>query len=160
MGTRGPKGKSVVQKRLEGNPGKQKLPKGYVEARGDAERPAHISGYAADIWDAVVAAMPPGVYRATDSGLLAAYCIAVARQRDALARVAIEGEVVEVVGQFGSRMVRNPWALLLTEQGKLIATLGTRLGLDPMARENIKAPDQKPPDSKFAGLIGIDGGKK
>jgi phage terminase small subunit len=54
---------------------------------------------------------------------------------------------------------RNPWTVISSQARQQLATIGTRLGLDPMARENIKAPQSKPPASKFTGLVGINGGK-
>jgi P27 family predicted phage terminase small subunit len=158
MGARGPAGKTTKQKLLEGNPGKTKLPTDYVEPVGDVRRPDHIDGYAAEVWERVVAAMPPGVYKATDTGLLAAYCLACARQRDAVYRVKLEGEVITVNGQYGPKPVRNPWAVMLTEANAQIASLGTKLGLDPIARESIKAP-KNPGSGKFGALVGINGGK-
>lgn len=158
MGARGPKGEPVALKRMKGNPGKHKLPEDFVEASGDAELPAHVVGYAAQVWERITASMPAGVYRATDTGLLAAYCIACARQVQALAWLTIEGEVITLETKMGETRKRNPWSVILSEANTQIATLGTRLGLDPLARENIKAPDKRP-KSKFTGLVGIDGGK-
>lgn len=158
MGTRGPKGKPAAQKRLEGNPGKKKIPEGYVAAEGEPERPDHLDGYAADVWDRVMRSMPAGVYAASDTEVLAAYCLAAAELKRAMAHLAIEGRVVMVETKQGVVPRRNVWSGIAREMMSQIATLGTRLGLDPMARENIKAPDKKPV-GKFGELVGIDGGK-
>lgn len=154
MGTRGPKGKPTALKRLEGNPGKQKLRDGFVEAHGNIVPPAHLSGYALEVWHRVVRSMPPGVYAPTDADTLAAYCVACDTHAKAVWALEIEGHVLQT--PYGPK--RNPWGTIGSQARQQIATLGTRLGLDPMARENIHAPE-RPVTSKFTGLVGINGGK-
>lgn len=155
MGQRGPKGKPVALKRLEGNPGKQRLPSGFVQATGVIAPPDYLAGYALEVWHRVIASMPEGVYAPTDADTLAAYCDACATLSRAIWALMIEGDVVQT--PYGAK--RNPWGLIATQARQQIATIGTRLGLDPMARENIKAPEPDRPTGKFAGLVGIDGGK-
>lgn len=159
MGARGPKGKPAAQKRLEGNPGCRPIPDEYVEPAGTPRKPSHLNGYALTVWRRVVASMPTGVYAASDTEALAAYCLAAAELKRAMSHLDIEGRVIMVETKQGTIPKRNPWGQIAREAMQQIATLGTRLGLDPMARENIKAPDKRP-KSKFEGLVSINGGKK
>lgn len=142
-------------KRLEGNPGKKRMPKGHVEPTGTIEPPIYVIGHALAVWHRVVGSMPPGVYAPTDVDVLAAYCLAVDAHGKAAEALLIEGHVVQTI--HGPK--RNPWGVVATQARAQIATLGTRLGLDPLARENINAPDQRPVGN-FGALVGIDGGKK
>lgn len=169
MGIRGPKRTPLSVRKLEGNPSKRALPADTVLPDGAIIMPSHVGdGYAAHVWRRVVGAMPDGVYRATDDETLAAYCLACERMRTAHEMLTIEGHVIyerKIIDRDdGSRLIveskptRNPWGVVMREATKEIAMLGTKLGLDPIARENIKQPEQ-PSSGRFVGLIGIDGGK-
>lgn len=169
MGARGPKGKSAKIRELEGNPGKRAMPKDFIYPDGDPARPEHLTGYAKIVWDRIVRSMPPGVYKTTDEELLAAYCRAAHLQKICIETLAIQGEVIVPIvrvreDEEGATIVeygpptRNPWSKIEHEARAQIATLGTRLGLDPISRENIKAPDKRPV-SKFDGLTVVNGGK-
>jgi P27 family predicted phage terminase small subunit len=155
MGARGAKAKPAALKRLEGNPGKRKLPTGHVVPTGPTRSPEHLEGYALEVWQRVMRAMPDGVYLSTDVETLLAYCDAADTLRKAMWAIKIEGHVLQT--PYGPK--RNPWTVIASQARQQIATLGTRLGLDPVARESIKAPEQQKPDGKFTGLVGIDGGK-
>jgi phage terminase small subunit len=54
---------------------------------------------------------------------------------------------------------RNPWGPIAGQARQQIKDLGTRLGLDPIARERMSQPSG-PGKSKFAGLAAIGGGRK
>ena len=148
-------GKPVALKRLEGNPGQRKLPSGHVEPVGAAEPPDHLTGYALEVWGRVVRSMPAGVYLATDTETMVAYCDAVDTLHKAMQAIADEGHVLET--PYGPK--RNPWNTIATQTRAQIATLGARLGLDPLARESVAAPGNTA-QSKFSGLAAIGGGKK
>jgi P27 family predicted phage terminase small subunit len=166
MGERGPKGKPADVKNLEGNPGKRPI-KEPVRPSGKPRKPRHLTGYAAEIWHDVLGAMPESVYTATDAAALVAYCLACDQLREATEHLLIEGHVIRSVIRVlddGTRIYgppkRNPWGVVSREAMEKIATLGTRLGLDPIARENLGAKPAELPKSKFGGLVGIAGGKQ
>src|SRR3546814_885276 len=171
MGKRGPAGKPADVKKLEGNPGKRPL-KEPVRPEGKPRKPRHLTGYAAEIWHDVLGAMPESVYAATDAGTLVAYCIACDDLRDARGHLLVEGHVIRPVirvvenddgeiREIYGPPKRNPWGAVTREAMDKIATLGSKLGLDPIARENLGAsPGGEPPKSKFGGLVGIAGGKR
>jgi P27 family predicted phage terminase small subunit len=142
-------------KELEGNPGKRALNKDAPQASGAPLCPAHLGTYAKIVWTRIVASMPPRLYAGCDTDLLAAYCAAADLHRKAVVALQAEGEVVE--GQSGAPY-QNPWVSIQNKQAVLMASLGSRLGLDPAARSSLAMPDEKPA-SKFAGLVAINGGK-
>src|SRR3546814_8297910 len=137
-------------KLLEGNPGKRRLRGGdRVVIAEPAVKPAFVTGYAADVWDEITAAAPE-VYRATDSHLLAAFCLACDQHREATMYLNIEGHVIYPPR---GKAFRNPWGQIASAAAADIEKLGTRLGLNPIARQNLQAQPAKPA-SKFAGLTG------
>jgi P27 family predicted phage terminase small subunit len=149
--------KPISVKRLEGNVGKRRIPKDdeYVHASGALIRPEHITGYAAEVWDRVIASMPPGLYGPPDAEALVAYCDAAETLRDAREHLAAEGQVLET--NYGPK--RNPWGPIAGQARQQIKDIGTRLGLDPIARERMSQPSG-PGKSKFSGLAAIGGSKK
>lgn len=157
MGKRGPAKKPAELEALEGNPGRRPRNTKAPKVKGAPVEPDYLDDYGLRVWRRLVGAMPAGVYRATDSDLLAAYCEAAALHRRAATMIRIEGEIA--VGEKGTPF-QNPWVAILNRQAQLLATLGTRLGLDPAARQALNAdPDEDAPPSKFEGLFAIPGGR-
>lgn len=150
MGKRGPQPQPPELKLLRGNPGKRPIPTGGPKASGKLRKPNHLSSYAKGVWDRCVASMPYDFYKPAERELLAAYCEAAALHRKAILQIRKEKEVVQ--GKEGQPYA-NPWVSILNRQATLLASLGTKLGLDPAARSTINGPtDQVRPTSKFAGL--------
>lgn len=158
MAATGRKPKPAAIKKLEGNPGQRPIPEDFVAASGKANRPAFLPRYAAETWDRICDSMPPGIYTGADVTLLVAYCLAADHMREASIQIQSEGHVVTVQTKDGFVPRRNPWCTVQNDAMAKIATIGSRLGLDPISRESIKAPPEKP-KSKFEGLTGINGGK-
>ena len=155
MGRRGPQPKPQPIKELEGNPGKRALNKSAPEPSGAPSCPEHLGDYGREVWMRIERSMPPGLYAQCDTELLAAYCAAADLHRKAVEQIKTEGEVA--IGQSGAPY-QNPWVSIQNKQAALLASLGSRLGLDPAARSSIQMPEQKP-KSKFAGLVSINGRK-
>lgn len=156
MSTRGRRPKPLEIKRLDGNPGKRPLNDAAPVVKAGPVMPDYLTDYAEVVWRRIVAAMPEQVYRATDSALLAAYCQAAALHRAACA--ALE-TAPEVVAGPGGAPYQNPWVSIQNRQARLMASLGSRLGLDPAARQRLQAaPGDNAPKSKFAGLYGAEDG--
>lgn len=156
MGKRGPAPKPQHLKQLEGNPGKRRINRAAPVCDGGLSMPDHLGEYARAVWGRIVEAMPPRLYSNCDRELLAAYCEAADLHRRAVMAVRVEGEVT--VGESGAPY-QNPWVSILNRQAQLLATLGTRLGLDPAARSSLAVPDAERPESKFEGLVAIKGGR-
>lgn len=156
MGKRGPQPKPDQLKKMEGNPGKRALNEDAPVATGTPDRPDHLSDYACEVWQRIAESMPPGLYAKCDTELLTAYCEAADLFRRAVLAVREEGEVA--TGSNGAPY-QNPWVSIQNKQAQLLATLGSRLGLDPAARSNLKLPSQGKAKSKFGDLIPIRGGR-
>lgn len=162
MGKRGPKSKPTKLKKQLGNPGRRPLNDAEPEPDGRAEPPDYLDDYAAEVWRRVVVAMPDGVYTACDTGTLAAYCRAESLLRSS-AKVNQMGRYEAYKAGFitSSQYADTDgmdWIRIEKAQATIIASLGTRLGLDPAARTAIKVPDQKK-QGKFGKLTSIKGGK-
>lgn len=150
MGQRGPPPKPTKLRQLEGNPAKRPLNGREPEPVGLARPPAFVTGAAAEEWDRAVAAMPPGVYGATDIPTLTVYCLAWVMYRNALAQLAREGTIV--AGSMGQK-VAHPSVAIMAKQAEIILRAGDRLGMSPAARVRLEVQDA-PQVSKFDGLIG------
>ena len=156
MGARGPQKKPNQLKRLAGNPGRRPLNDAAPEPTGRPVKPAYVKGYAATVWKKITTSMPEGLYTACDASLLATYCVAAALHKEATEMIEVESGVG--INPRGTPY-KNPWVSILNRQTQLMATVGSRLGLDPATRSSLKAPDLKK-SSKFADLITMNGGKK
>lgn len=143
----------TIIKEKAGNPGKRPLNKSEPQPSGNPVRPTVMTGAARKVWTRLVGAMPREVYTACDSALLAAYCEAVAAH--ATATKLIAGKDFEPIGTGSTgQQVIHPAYKLQADQARLIATLGQRLGLDPIARQSINtSPAQTDEGDPFASLI-------
>ncbi len=140
---------------LDGNPSKLKIKPDIPVSLGQPVCPDHLNEYARKTWNLITDNMPSRLYGAVDTNVLAAYCVAASLHRDCVIELKSSGAVV--TGE-GGAPYQSPWISILNRQASLIATLGTRLGLDPAARNNLSVkPDG--PVSRFAGLVGIPGGR-
>ena len=153
---RGRKPKPSELRRLEGNPGKRAINDDAPQPIGTPTRPEYLTGYAADVWLKIVGSMPQQIYSPADEELLAAYCVAAAMHREAVMRLTEMGAVI--VGESGAPY-QNPWTGILNTQATKMATIGSRLGLDPSARASLKVPKDEKPKSKFEGLVAFPGGQ-
>lgn len=147
--------KPKLIKELEGNPGRRPINQDAPPTLGSPACPDYLDDYEREIWNRITDNMPSRLYGAVDTSILAAYCRAAGLHRKATIEMRVSGEVV--TGE-GGAPYQSPWISILNRQAALIATLGTRLGLDPASRNNLSVkPDG--PVSKFAGLVGIKGGR-
>lgn len=158
MGKRGPQPKPQELKHLEGNPGKRRVNKRAPKASGAPDCPEHLGEYARVVWQRVAQSMPLQLYKAADTDLLAAYCEAADLHKRAVEAVREQGEVT--AGESGAPY-QNPWVSIQNKQAQLLASLGSRLGLDPATRSSINMPgeDDEADRSKFKGLVAIEGGR-
>lgn len=156
MGKRGPQPKPQELKQLEGNPGKRRTNKNAPKADGVPDCPEHLGEYARIVWERIARSMPPQLYKAADTDLLAAYCEAADLHKRAIEAVREQGEVS--VGESGAPY-QNPWVSIQNKQAQLLASLGSRLGLDPATRSSINMPEEDDAPSKFNGLVAIQGGR-
>lgn len=86
--------------------------------------------------------MPPGLYTAADREMLAAYSVAASLHRKAVVKLRKDGEIA--YGETGAPY-QSPWVGIASRQAGLIASLGSKLGLDPSSRQHLPLPDDRPP---------------
>lgn len=133
-------------KELEGNPGKRRLNKREPKSDGRASPAPEMSARALMVWKRLTGAMVAGVYTTLDEALMVVYCEAVAEHH--LATEMLKTEPRLVPGSTG-QMVPTPWLKIRTEQARLIAQIGPRLGLDPVSRQALNAPEAPEDDGGF-----------
>jgi phage terminase small subunit len=159
MGARGPRKKLAALSRLDGNPGKRPVEEFGIEAQGEPFVPEHLDDDAQGCIEVIKRSMPPRVYSALDSFILAAFATAWSLHKRAVGEINKPGFVWIVKSARGGDQP-NGWLRVLNSQAQLMASLGDRLGLDPKARAALKLPDAKQQRSKFAGLIGQNGSSR
>ncbi len=135
-------------KLIEGNPGKRALNEREPKPKGGARAPTLMTPAAKKVWPKLVAAMPPGVFSAADSFILASYCEAVSQHQLATKMIAETPPTVE--GSTGQTKI-SPWFAMQREAATQIAALGAKLGLDPISRQNISTSTGQADDE--SGLI-------
>jgi len=140
-------------KRLEGNPGKRPLNGSAPMPTGCAAKPPYVTGHAAAVWDQITSSMPPNLYTAVDSVVLAAFCVASGQYRTATETLAAEG--LTVVSAVSGDEKPHPALQAQTKALTAISLLGARLGLDPSSRASIVMPRAAKLANKFEGLLGV-----
>jgi P27 family predicted phage terminase small subunit len=166
MGKRGPKPKPTAEKKRLGNPGRRPLNDQEPEPNGDPMPPDFLDAYARQVWDRLLLSMAKGVFTCCDQGLLATYCTLESQYRTASINVTEQGAIIDLK-KYNRRtkqwetiaQKKNAWAQRQEKLTSLIASTGTRLGLDPAARTAIKVPDKKPA-GKFGEYKVIKGGNE
>jgi phage terminase small subunit len=148
--------KPAVIRRLEGNPGKRLIEESGIEAQGQPFIPEHLMDDARGVIEVIRDSMPPSVYSALDSFLLAAFGMAWAIHKKAAHEIGNPDFEWFVTNSIGSHVV-SPWVKILNAQAAIMASLGDRLGLDPKSRATLKLPGARQQKSKFEGLIGQAG---
>lgn len=156
MGARGPRKKLTALDRLDGNPGKRLIEESGVEGLGEPFIPEHLMDDARGCIECVKRSMPPKVYSALDSYLLAAFGMAWAVHKRAAHEINSPEFAWIVINSAGSE-TPSPWIKILNSQAEKLASLGDRLGLDPKSRAALKLPNARQQKSKFAGLLGQNG---
>lgn len=100
-------------------------------------RPAHVTGYAAEMWDSVTKQLEGAeVLRAVDEVALATLCETYERWRTAVDMRHAQGIVVE--NRFGDP-VRAPWTVIESDAAKQLQSLLREFGLTPSSMGDIGA---------------------
>jgi phage terminase small subunit len=136
-------------KKLEGNPGKRPIKEPNVRASGAVFIASHLDKDAKACVEVIRSSMPPTCYAACDSYLITAFAQAWALHREAVIEMNKPG--FEHIIQTRAAKRPNPWIYILGQAAQTMATVGDRLGLNPIARARLQVPDEAAP-SKFSGL--------
>lgn len=148
--------KSADTKRLEGNPGNRPVRDGLPRPVDRPTAPDWLGDYGRKVFERILSDVPDGIYSPNESEILATYCQACDTMRNAAFKLQIMGDVI--VDRYGSTKL-NPWFRVQQSAAATIAALGPKLGLDPISREKLYAPEPPATQSKFAGLTAITGGR-
>lgn len=138
--------KPTILKELSGNPGKRKLNKREPKASGKAVAANALPDGAKRVFRRIVGAMPNGVITAADEALVSSLAWAI-WQRDLAILEMAEADTL-VAGSTGQQVL-NPLLAHINKQSELIRALGSRLGLDPVARQGLQTPDAPDDDGGF-----------
>lgn len=114
--------------------------------------PTHLMDDARECVVAIQSGMPPGIYAKVDSYVLACFGVAWAMHKRAVEEINDPDFDWVFMDHKGVKR-QSPWLKIVNTQASLVAALGARLGLDPLAREGLRLPEQRM-QSKFHGLIG------
>lgn len=141
----GRKPKPTYLKILEGNPGKQKLPKGEPMPEPELPSPpVHLDEYALEEWDRVAGGLYAlKVLTSLDKQVLAAYCNTYSLWRTAC-------EELKGLTDFSERDKQKKFILKVQSEMKLLAV---EFGLTPSARARLAIDPGRKTKSKFDGLI-------
>lgn len=151
MAKPGPKRKLAAIDHLDGHPGKARPfiePYG-IESQGEPYIAEHLIDDARGVIECIRQSMPPRVYSALDSQLLAAFAMAWAAHKQASIAMAEPGfSIVSKRGQ-----ISRWWSVLRQATADMVST-SDRLGLNPVSRQGLKVPGARQHKSKFADLSG------
>ena len=156
MGKRGPQPKPHALKVIEGNPGKRPIVAPGVVVDGEPFIPDDLHDHAIECIEMIKRMMPPKLFGEVDGFALSAYATAYAWHRHCRHTMNDPNFEPMIKGSTGKSMRPNPYFKLLREQSDQMRAWGTRLGLDPAARQalvaGVGAPERPP--SKFDQLRG------
>jgi phage terminase small subunit len=150
MGARGPQRKLAILHYLSGNPSKKskkELEVVGLNALGEPFLPVHLGEDARHAIELIKESMPPGVYGTLDTFLLSAFGVAWAIHKRAAVEIAKSN-----FNWTTPSGLPSPWIKIASEQAQVMSRLGSRLGLDPIAREGMQAAATRQ-TSDFNGLL-------
>lgn len=161
----GRKPKPTHLKVLEGNPGKQKLPKGEPIPESEMPSPPeHLDDYAKEEWERLSQGLYSlGLLYQVDMAVFAAYCGAYSRWRSAeeqLNKIVHEkGALAGLIQASKNKVIaQNVLVNVSRNAAQDMVKYAVEFGLTPSARARLAIDPGRNKKSKFDGLI--NGGKK
>ena len=149
MGKRGPRPLPAPLRLLHGQTrAGQNVNRQRPRASGKPSCPPELSADAKAIWKRLVRGMPPQLYTKADEATLAAFCTTYAEHLYAAQTIQDEGRVLE--DRYGRRYA-HPAMRQMTDTARLIASLGSMLGLNPSGRDALRMPENQQDD--WEGLL-------
>jgi P27 family predicted phage terminase small subunit len=134
--------KPAAIRMMEGNPGKRPIPK-EIEPIGRPEAPAHLTAEQRERWQDIVSSLPDELLSSADVQALERMSVAWAAFRQACVLINQSGLLTR--GQHGE-VVYNPLLRVRQTAATEMHVCGLLLGLSPLARTRLTAPDQEDTD--------------
>jgi P27 family predicted phage terminase small subunit len=134
--------KSSAIRIAEGNRGHRPIPR-EIEMTGRPEPPAHLTPAELQRWHEIVASLPDGHLKAADTSTLERMAVAWSTFREAT--ILINQSRLLTRGQHGEP-TRNPLLIVQKQAAEQMNLCGMSLGLSPLARTRLTAPDQETAD--------------
>jgi P27 family predicted phage terminase small subunit len=162
----GQRPKSVILKKLEGNPGKQKLPKNEPIPPAEMPNcPSTLDAYGLEKWNEVAPGLVAmGTLAKVDGDILTAYCSSWSRYRaaeEALADLRKSNPLnALILKTVSGNYIQQPLIGISNTAARDFVRYGDILGIGETSRARLGISRDKGNDSKFKGLVGIAGGKK
>lgn len=163
LGTRGPKPKATALRLLEGNPSNRPINDLEPVCTMPPVKPSvvEMDEIASQKWNVIMGAMPPQLYTALDTDVLAAHCLAwslLVKAQKEIDEHGINITVFEKDDQ-GRNIIfetrNNPAVKVWKAAVETLLKTADRLGLHPGARSRLEMPKRNDqPQSRFAGLLG------
>lgn len=147
-----PRKPNMVRK-LEGNPGKRPMRDELVGV-GLPVPPEHLTAAQRERWDDIVRSLPDGLLSGADTQVLERMAVAWAAFRETSLVINQAGLITR--GANGEP-VRNPMLLIRNAAASEMAECAMALGLSPLARTRIAAPDSATADDPLSILLGPAG---
>ena len=149
---RGRKPKPPELRAAMGNAGHRPIPEPTIKVSGTAPIiPDHLDDDARACMELIQRSMPADVYQAIDTFALTNFAVIWSLHRKAVINLNAEGAVI--AAKDGDKL--NPNFRVMSDCASKMKEIGSRLGLDPVARASLTLPQDKP-KSKFDGLLGGD----
>jgi P27 family predicted phage terminase small subunit len=144
----GRKRKPAAQRIAEGNPGHRPIPD-EPDFPGQPKMPDFLDKGARKEWRRIIAALADlDLLKATDTAVLAMYCVAYSRWQTSEEQLTKEGTVITVTGSKGqNKLIKNPTLTISGEAMRQVASLGALLGFNPSDRSKVAAPPKNAKDS-------------
>jgi len=158
--------KSVILKMKEGNPGKRKLPKNEPIPPAELpDPPSTLDAYALEKWNDVAPGLVAlGTLAMIDGDLLAAYCSSWSRYRaaeEALADLRKTNPLnALILKTVSGNYIQQPLIGISNTAARDFVRYGDLLGIGETSRARLGISRDKGQESKFKGLVGIQGGRK
>lgn len=153
LGTRGPKPKPTALRLLEGNPSNRPINELEPVCTMPPVKPSvvEMDEIASQKWNVIMGAMPPQLYTALDTDVLAAHCLAWSLLVKAQSEIDSGGIIAFTEKGEGPAAAVRIWKAAV----ETLLKTADRLGLHPGARSRLEMPKRNDqPQSKFAGLLG------
>jgi P27 family predicted phage terminase small subunit len=139
---------------IRGNPSKRAMPKREPQPTADLHRaPDHLSDAQRKLWTRLIAALPAGLLKRADEGLVSGYCMAWASVIEADQALQNSSLVVTIGTGKHRILVVNPFEKVRRLNLALMVRIASEIGLSPVSRTRIElSPDDTGPDEWSAIL--------